>query len=575
MSGRPQKILTEPPQRGGKAAAGQQRASKTQTLPTRKSKHGLEGKHRHSVHGRATLSSLTQSRPGQTGSTRLASMHEPVKERTHSHVRSVSESELDTPSKPGSYPNHTSSRDEGNRNRSKTLNSIPSGSYKSNSFVFVDYSLQTNDEELSGNTLSKISRTPLWYKPGLHPNHVTTLLGNTPDGTFLMRVSTTDPGARTLCVSHQGIVLQFRIIRVRLTSKNTESLHRHAYHVIGKDSFLFRNLTDLVKYSQKHPLFNCLLTGPPQLRHQKMALMNGSHDKPKTTAKYEHVVLFRKKEGVVDSAKMFKYKTMDQRELAHLLDNDIIQDNEIILSNIEVFIDCTKKGTRDFNAVCGNVRQFLNGLKNLIIGQYFTKIEKFLRGPEEESRALDVLENSLQLQVLPALKNFIMDLASEGLKAKFGTDLMEERMEKMIKIKSEDLGAPDFVNKVDWSKPHLKLKEMEKADCAMLKVNYFLEAIREMHTAVDDVDRQVAGADDLMPLCVYMVARSGLKEPETEVAYMQALIDPTLVTGEQSYYLTTFEGAISIIRQWKHDQPTGAQPSSELLSFAKDLLDGL
>ncbi|XP_056151717.1 ras and Rab interactor 3 [Lampris incognitus] len=64
------------------------------------------------------------------------------------------------------------------------------------------------------------------------------------------------------------------------------------------------------------------------------------------------------------------------------------------------------------------------------------------------------------------------------------------------------------------------------------------------------------GADDFLPVMMYVLARSNLADLQLDVEYMMELMDPSLTLGEGSYYLTTTYGALEHIKNF--DQQRGA-----------------
>uniref|UniRef100_A0A8C5REN0 Uncharacterized protein n=1 Tax=Laticauda laticaudata TaxID=8630 RepID=A0A8C5REN0_LATLA len=58
------------------------------------------------------------------------------------------------------------------------------------------------------------------------------------------------------------------------------------------------------------------------------------------------------------------------------------------------------------------------------------------------------------------------------------------------------------------------------------------------------------GADDFLPVLMYVLARSDLTEMILNVEYMMELMDPALQLGEGSYYLITTYGAVELIKSY-------------------------
>ena len=72
----------------------------------------------------------------------------------------------------------------------------------------------------------------------------------------------------------------------------------------------------------------------------------------------------------------------------------------------------------------------------------------------------------------------------------------------------------------------------------------------------------LTGADDILPLFVYVLCHSDVIYPEAEASYIEMLLDSSLLLGEAGYYLTTFSGAAIAIRTWQMNAPSKSTPKS-------------
>ncbi|KAM3871392.1 ras and Rab interactor 3 [Diretmus argenteus] len=72
------------------------------------------------------------------------------------------------------------------------------------------------------------------------------------------------------------------------------------------------------------------------------------------------------------------------------------------------------------------------------------------------------------------------------------------------------------------------------------------------------------GADDFLPVMMYVLARSNLAALQLDVEYMMELMDPSLTLGEGSYYLTTTYGAVEHIKSFDQQREATRQLSREI-----------
>ncbi|XP_061742480.1 ras and Rab interactor 3 isoform X2 [Nerophis ophidion] len=72
------------------------------------------------------------------------------------------------------------------------------------------------------------------------------------------------------------------------------------------------------------------------------------------------------------------------------------------------------------------------------------------------------------------------------------------------------------------------------------------------------------GADDFLPVMMYVLGRSNLAALMLDVEYMMELMDPALTIGEGSYYLTTTYGALEHIKKFDQQKSAPRQLSREV-----------
>ncbi|KAM4626067.1 ras and Rab interactor 3 isoform 2-T2 [Polymixia lowei] len=72
------------------------------------------------------------------------------------------------------------------------------------------------------------------------------------------------------------------------------------------------------------------------------------------------------------------------------------------------------------------------------------------------------------------------------------------------------------------------------------------------------------GADDFLPVMMYVLARSNLANLQMDVEYMMELMDPSLTLGEGSYYLTTTYGALEHFKSFDQQRAATRQLSREV-----------
>ena len=63
----------------------------------------------------------------------------------------------------------------------------------------------------------------------------------------------------------------------------------------------------------------------------------------------------------------------------------------------------------------------------------------------------------------------------------------------------------------------------------------------------NDCPREVLGADDLVPIFIFVLCQSGLVTPLRDKDLLWALCHPDQLYGEAGYYLTVYESACAFV----------------------------
>lgn len=101
--------------------------------------------------------------------------------------------------------------------------------------------------------------------------------------------------------------------------------------------------------------------------------------------------------------------------------------------------------------------------------------------------------------------------------------------------------------------------KMQEADSPLDKLENLLAAISVMFNAIRG-ERSV-GADDLLPVLAWTIARSRLVCAELEAELMAGLLPAALLAGEGGYYLTALFSAVAVLKRLAPEpQPDSTTP---------------
>ncbi|XP_061172752.1 uncharacterized protein LOC133182059 [Saccostrea echinata] len=243
---------------------------------------------------------------------------------------------------------------------------------------------------------------------------------------------------------------------------------------------------------------------------------------------------------------------------------------------IENFIQCTLESQEtNPHHVTRNVRQFMTGIRNYLVKHGEGELEDLIEHERARLRQNEILnidniiERSLHICVLHPLKLHIYDLfvteyTRNGSLQKLSSNIRYARTKsaKDIGIRP-DIPLPDSAT-MDTIKSHLH--SMQKAYSPLKKMEHLLAATSTIYKCMtQNVSRKegvvTIGADDFLPMLIFVLVHCGIVAAEIEADYMWGLIHPSLLNGEGGYYLTSLSSAVLALKNFQNMQgaPTDSQ----------------
>ncbi|XP_075963157.1 ras and Rab interactor 3 isoform X2 [Anarhichas minor] len=111
----------------------------------------------------------------------------------------------------------------------------------------------------------------------------------------------------------------------------------------------------------------------------------------------------------------------------------------------------------------------------------------------------------------------------------------------------------------------IKLNNLHLEYSPQKKIELMLKACKLIYDSMSvSSPGRAHGADDFLPVMMYVLARSNLSALQLDVEYMMELMDPSLALGEGSYYLTTTYGALEHIKTFDQQRSATRQLSREV-----------
>lgn len=105
---------------------------------------------------------------------------------------------------------------------------------------------------------------------------------------------------------------------------------------------------------------------------------------------------------------------------------------------------------------------------------------------------------------------------------------------------------PDVMKRFSLILWHLQEIELplEKLDTLLRFVNSVCEWSKRC------VPGEQMGADEFLPLLIYVVAKCGFIGAEIETEFMWGLLQPSLLSGETGYVLTAMSSAVQVLKNF-------------------------
>ncbi|XP_015436399.1 PREDICTED: protein sprint [Dufourea novaeangliae] len=237
--------------------------------------------------------------------------------------------------------------------------------------------------------------------------------------------------------------------------------------------------------------------------------------------------------------------------------------------NIDNFIQCTKEGKEASpHVVMRNMRQFMSGMKNYLVKHGEREFEKEVEKERVKLKAneflnLDaILEGVMMGLVVRPLREHVYRLFVDHYATTGSLQTLAESIQHAQGKHVQDLGVrPKIIPPSDLSLDRILkyIDRLQKADSPLDKLENLLAAISAIFNSVKHANsgRHVTlGADDLLPLLVWVLVRGKVVDAEVEAEYMWGLLHPSLLTGEGGYYLPTLSSAVHVLKTFKSSQGT-------------------
>ncbi|MFT7810601.1 ras and Rab interactor 3 isoform X1 [Arapaima gigas] len=171
---------------------------------------------------------------------------------------------------------------------------------------------------------------------------------------------------------------------------------------------------------------------------------------------------------------------------------------------------------------------------------------------QTEEKLEAIIEAALCKSVLKPLREAIYSRLREIHSQDGSLDRLRDNQQVVLNTTTTDLGVTTSIPETPaMEKIQLKLGSLHKEYSPEKKIAYLLKACKIIYESMSvSSPGKPYGADDFLPVLMYVLVRCTMATLLLDVEYMMELMDPALQLGEGSYYLTTTYGALEHIKNY-------------------------
>uniref|UniRef100_A0A8C7TGI0 Ras and Rab interactor 3 n=1 Tax=Oncorhynchus mykiss TaxID=8022 RepID=A0A8C7TGI0_ONCMY len=199
------------------------------------------------------------------------------------------------------------------------------------------------------------------------------------------------------------------------------------------------------------------------------------------------------------------------------------------------------------------IRQMMTQLKSYLIQS--TELQNLL---EPNIYTEDKLEVIIEAALCKAMLKPLREAVYSGLKDIHARDgclkRLRENQSVVLGTTTTELGITTSVPETPvMEKIQLKLMTLHQEYSPQKKIDLLLKTCKIIYESmsIGCPSGRAHGADDFLPVLMYVLARSNMAFLLLDVEYMMELMDPALQLGEGSYYLTTTYGVLEHIKNYE------------------------
>ncbi|XP_024912372.1 ras and Rab interactor 3 isoform X2 [Cynoglossus semilaevis] len=211
------------------------------------------------------------------------------------------------------------------------------------------------------------------------------------------------------------------------------------------------------------------------------------------------------------------------------------------------------------------IRQMMTQLKSYLLQS--AELQAMLEPQHQYTQ--DKLENIAEAALCKSVLKPIREQIYQCLEKLHNNDSLKQLTQNQSAVLGSTttaLGVTTAVPEASaMEKISIKLNKLHYEYSPQKKIELLLKACKIIYDCMSvSCPGRAHGADDFLPVMMYVLARCNLSALQLDVEYMMELMDPSLTIGEGSYYLTTTYGALEHIKTFDQQRSATRQLSREV-----------
>ncbi|XP_074548616.1 ras and Rab interactor 3 [Halichoeres trimaculatus] len=212
------------------------------------------------------------------------------------------------------------------------------------------------------------------------------------------------------------------------------------------------------------------------------------------------------------------------------------------------------------------IRQMVTQLKSYLLQS--TELQAMLEPQHQytQDKLEGIVEAALCKSVLKPLREPIYQSLEKLHENEGSLKQLTQNQSVVLGSTTTALGITTAVPEASaMEKISIKMNNLHMEYSPQKKIEMLLKACKIIYDSMSvSSPGRAHGADDFLPVMMYVLARSNLSALQLDVEYMMELMDPSLALGEGSYYLTTTYGALEHIKTFDQQRSATRQLSREV-----------